>query len=245
MMTDPDRKARDQFLMEHLPLVRRTAARIHSRLPVVVDIEDLVQEGTLGLRRAMLAFKPSRKVKFTTFAPFYIRGAILDHLRGTDWVPRLVRQQARALEKASRQLRQELRRDPSEEELAEHLQLPPEDFARMKDGAHAVSQVSLSESRFTDEAGRPVTLADQHADPNAPDPLREAQRRELRDAVTRGLSRTERLVVLLYYYERLTMREIGRTLSLSESRVSQMHSEVVKGLKARLNGREHELDLQA
>ena len=242
LMTAADDAGRNQFAVAHLPLVRHTAMRIRSRLPDLVELDDLVQVGMMGLHRAMLAFNPRRHVKFTTFAPFYIRGAIFDHLRATDWVPRLVRHRTRMFEVATSHLQQKLGRSPSDQELADYLQFPPEVFAHLRKDARAVTQVSLNQTRFTDDSGRPVSQADLCPDPKAPDPVMEAQRRNLKDLITRGFECDERLILILYYYEEMTMKEIGSTLAISESRVSQMHTSIIDRLKARLREQEHELE---
>ena len=244
LMGAKDGGRRNQFAVAHLPLVRQTATRIHAKLPNMVEVDDLVQEGMLGLHRAMLAFNPKRRVQFKTFAGFYIRGAIFDHLRATDWAPRLVRHRARIIEKATHELQQQLGRNPSERELAKALKLSPKAFTRLRKEARPVFQISLSETRFTDDAGRAVSQGDLHADPRAPDPVREAQRRSLKDLITRGFDRAERLVIILYYYEEMTMQEIGATLNLSESRVSQMRTSIIARLKARMREQHQELELQ-
>jgi len=244
MMEAKDDTRRNQFAMEHLPLVRRTAVRIRARLPDLVELEDLIQVGMIGLHRAMLAFEPKRRVRFSTFAPFYIRGAIFDDLRATDWVPRLVRQRTRIVVEATRQLQQQLGRTPTDEELTQYLKLTPEDFGRLRREARPVAQISLNQTRFTDDAGRPVSQADIHPDPHAPDPVDEAQHHNLKDFITRGFDRSERLILILYYYEQMTMREIGLTLDISESRVCQIHTSIIAQLKARLREQQQEFQTQ-
>lgn len=227
-------EGRNEFLMIHLALVQHVARRLRRRLPGQVELEDLVQVGLIGLHNAMLAYDPARGVKFSTFAPFYVRGAILDHLRQVDWMPRLVRKRVTLMQKAIHGLQQRLGRNPSEQEVESYFNLPPKEYRRLFRDGRAVAQYSLSPAK-SDESSEPFPATIQ-ADHRAPDPVREAHRKLLKDALTRGLSQSERLVVVLYYYEEMTMKEIGQSLDLCESRVSQIHKSVMKRLKASLAG---------
>ena len=160
--------------------------------------------------------------------------AILDHLCATDWVPGWSASAPASSKTPPASSGQQLGRSPTDKELADHLKLSPAAFRRLHDDARPAAQVSLTETRFTDDSGRTVSQADLHADPRAPDPVREAQHRNIKEFVTRGLNRTERLVVILYYYEHMTNGEIGLALDLTEFRVSQMHTSIISQLKARL-----------
>lgn len=225
-------------LMEHyLFLVRYTAERIGTKLPDEVDVDDLMSAGIFGLSDAIDAFDLERGVKFETYCAPRIRGAILDELRNMDWVPRLVRHRAHRLEEATRSLEVELGRAPTLDELSKRLNLAPADFDKLMRDANAVSLVSLSR-KFTDtDSQRDVFEIDVLPDDESLDPVAEAQRSDLKELVTRGLSRDERLIIVLYYYEQMTMKEIGVTLDLSESRVSQMHSSILERLKNKLQSR--------
>ncbi|MBN2020529.1 MAG: FliA/WhiG family RNA polymerase sigma factor [Sedimentisphaerales bacterium] len=228
-------------LMEHYRyLVRYTAERLHSKLPEKVELDDLVSAGNFGLMDAIDAYDPSRGVKFETYCSPRIRGSILDELRSMDWVPRLVRARAHQLSRAKQSLEAYLGRRPSKEELAEELDMDIEEFARLQQDADAVGMVSLN-SQYGDEEGeKDVREIDIIRDKKSEDPTIEAQKRDLKDLLTKGLTRAERLIVVLYYYEEMTMKEIGATLDLSESRVSQMHSSILARLKAQVNSRKRE-----
>ena len=226
---------RNKLIEHYLPLVQDAADRLRAKLPNVVQIDDLVGAGVLGLMDSIASFEPGRNVKFSTYSAMRIRGAILDEIRALDWVPRLVRSRCRQLDTASKELEAELGRPPKDDELATRLNLSRATLAH--GDYRAVGMMSLSDGEGTDQAA--LTLPDE----KTPDPAREAQRRFLKQMLTRGLSRAERLVVTLYYYEEMTMKEIGQTLDLSESRVSQMHTEILKRLRV-LTGDADHVELQ-
>jgi len=229
------------LLMEHyLRIVRYTAERIYAKLPDKVELDDLISAGIFGLMDAIDAFDPERGVKFETYCTPRIRGAILDELRNMDWVPRLVRARAHQLERALQTLEAHLGRMPTEREIAEELDLDMDEFHRLQRDANAVGLVSLS-NKFSDSDGeRDIREIDVIEDQKSQNPLLEAQKRDLKNLLTKGLSRAERLIIVLYYYEEMTMKEIGATLDLSESRVSQMHSSIIARLKAQMNSRRKE-----
>jgi RNA polymerase sigma factor for flagellar operon FliA len=199
-----------------------------------VDVDDLMSAGIFGLVDAIDAFDLQRGVKFETYCAPRIRGAILDELRSMDWVPRLVRHRAAKLEDTVRRLEAELGRAPSEDEIARRLGLNKPDLEKLMRDAAAVSLVSLSQSFGDSESNREVTELDVLRDERSTDPVTEAQKADVRELVTRGLNRAERLIIVLYYYEQMTMKEIGETLDLSESRVSQMHSAIIERLRGQL-----------
>ena len=230
------------ILMEnYLHLVRYNAERIHVKLPDEVELDDLMSAGIFGLMDAINAFDLERGVKFETYCAPRIRGAILDELRAMDWVPRLVRNRAHRVEQVSRLLEAELGRPPTEPEMALRLKLPEEEFEKLIRDASAVSVVSLSRKYFETDSSRDVREIDVLEDRRSDSPVIETQKRDLKELITRGLSRAERLILILYYYEEMTMKEIGATLDLSESRVSQMHSAILKRLKEQLEVRRKEL----
>ncbi len=231
-------------LMEHyLPLVRYTADRVHSKLPDEVDVDDLMSAGVFGLVDAVNAYDPERGVKFETYCTARIRGAILDELRSMDWVPRLVRSRAHKLGEASRELEAELGRKPNEKELAKRMRLSMKEFRKLQRDAQAVGIVSLSRKWFETDSNKDLREIDVLEDKRSDNPFLTAQRRDIKDLITRGLSRAERLIVLLYYFEEMTMKEIGETLDLSESRVSQMHSAILSRLRQQLDKRQKELQV--
>ncbi len=232
------------LLMEHyLPLVKYTADRIYAKLPDKVDSDDLVSAGIFGLKDAIDAFDPHRGVKFETYCTPRIRGSILDELRSMDWVPRLVRARAHQLEKATQTLEALHGRIPSEAELADELEVDMAEFHRLQRDANAIGIVSLN-SKFNDSDGdKDVREIDIIEDQKSTNPVFEVQKRDLKNLLTKGLTRAEKLIIILYYYEEMTMKEIGATLDLSESRVSQMHSSIIARLKAQLNSRKKEFSV--
>ena len=233
------------LLMEHYrPLVKYTAERLRSKLPDKVELDDLISAGIFGLMDAIDAFDPTRGVKFETYCSPRVRGAILDELRSMDWVPRLVRARAHQLTKAVHSLETHLGRKPTEKETAEELNMNVEEFSRLQHDANAVGLVSLDTKYSEGEGEKDIREIDVIKDQRSEDPLTEAQKRDLKSLLTKGLTRAERLIIVLYYYEEMTMKEIGATLDLSESRVSQMHSSIVARLKAQMNTRKKEFAVE-
>ena len=231
-------------LMEHYrPLVQYAAVRLHSKLPDKVEVDDLVSAGIFGLMDAIDAFDPGRGVKFETYCSPRIRGSILDELRSMDWVPRLVRARAHQLTKATQDLEVHLGRRPTEKETAEKLHLGKVEFERLRKDANAVGLTSLTNNYNEGDSDKDIREIDVIQDQRSENPLVEAQKRDLKNLLTKGLTRAERLIIVLYYYEEMTMKEIGATLDLSESRVSQMHSSIVQRLKAQLNTRKKEFSI--
>ncbi len=233
---------RNRLLEHYLPLVKYNAERIHTKLPDEVDVEDLMSAGIFGLMDAIDAFDMERGVKFETYCAPRIRGAILDELRSMDWVPRLVRSRSSQVDQARKSLEMELGRAPTDDELARKMNVSRDEFTKIRKDAGAVGVVSLSRKWFETDSNKDVREIDVLEDPKQVNPLSAVQRRDLKDLITKGLSRAERLIVILYYYEEMTMKEIGVTLDLSESRVSQMHSSILARLKAQLQHRSKDLE---
>jgi RNA polymerase sigma factor for flagellar operon FliA len=231
---------RNRLIELYLPLVKYNGERIWSRLPDGVELDDLVSAGTFGLMDAIDAFDMSRGVKFETYCVPRIRGAMLDELRTMDWVPRLVRSKASKLNEAIKQLEARLGRSPADAEVAEHMGLSREEFEKLLVEANAVSLVSLNKKWCETDSSKEVHEIDILEDKKGEDPTRRIQKADLMRLVTKGLNRNERLIIILYYYEELTMKEIGATLDLSESRVSQMHSAIVERLQGQLGRRKPE-----
>ena len=232
---------RNGLMERYLPLVKYNAERIHAKLPDEVDVEDLMSAGIFGLMDAIDAFDLDRGVKFETYCAPRIRGAILDELRSMDWVPRLVRSRSSQIDGARKALEMKLGRTPTDEELCTKLGVDNEEFSKIKKDAGAVGVVSLSRKWFETDSNKDVREIDVLQDARQVNPFSTVQKRDLKDMITKGLSRAERLIVILYYYEEMTMKEIGVTLDLSESRVSQMHSSILARLKAQLQHRSKEL----
>jgi RNA polymerase sigma factor for flagellar operon FliA len=238
----PTEDLRNYFVEKYVHLVRYNADRIYARLPDEVDIEDLMSAGMFGLMDAIDGFDLDRGVKFETYCATRIRGAMLDELRSMDWVPRLVRHRTSKVEHARDSLMMELGRQPTEAEISKRLGVDQEEVKKiLKDGS-AVSVSSLNRHRYQSDGSREVAEIDVIEDDRQSNPLGEIQRGDLKHLLTKGLSRAERLIVVLYYYEEMTMKEIGATLDLSESRVSQMHSSILQRLKAQMQHREREFE---
>ncbi|MEL7472456.1 MAG: FliA/WhiG family RNA polymerase sigma factor [Planctomycetota bacterium] len=242
---EPTKRLRNYFMEKYIHLVRYNAERIHTKLPDEVDIEDLMSAGLFGLMDAIDAFDLERGVKFETYCASRIKGAILDELRSMDWVPRLVRYRTARLEEAKQKFLMDHGRLPTDEEVANELNLEGEEFDKYKRDGSPVGTISITRKAFNSDGSKDVREIDLIKDGSQKNPLREAQRRDLKGVLTKGLSRAERLIVVLYYYEEMTMKEIGATLNLSESRVSQMHSSILARLKAQFQHKMREIQTSA
>jgi RNA polymerase sigma factor FliA len=231
---------RNRLVEQYLPLVKYNGERIWARLPEGVELDDLVSAGVFGLMDAIDAFDLTRGVKFETYCVPRIRGAMLDELRTMDWVPRLVRSKASKLNEAMKTLEARLGRSPSEVEMAGYMQISVEELEKMMLEANAVNLISLNKKWYETDSYKDVREIDILEDKRGEDPTRRIQKTDLMRLVTKGLNRNERLIIILYYYEELTMKEIGATLDLSESRVSQMHSSIVQRLQSQLGRRRPE-----
>ncbi|HVA48430.1 MAG TPA: FliA/WhiG family RNA polymerase sigma factor [Pirellulales bacterium] len=238
---DPsNQELRNRLVEMYLPLVKYNGERIWSRLPEGVELDDLVSAGVFGLMDAIDAFDLSRGVKFETYCVPRIRGAMLDELRTMDWVPRLVRSKASKLNEAIKTLETKMGRQPTETELAAQLEISVPELEKMILDANAVGLISLNKKWYETDSYKDVREIDILEDKKGEDPTRRIQKTDLMRLVTKGLNRNERLIIILYYYEELTMKEIGATLDLSESRVSQMHSSIVQRLQTQLERRRPE-----
>jgi RNA polymerase sigma factor FliA len=227
---------RDLMLMEHLPTVRYLARRIHERLPQHVELDDLVSAGVVGLIDAFSKFDHTKKVQFKSYAQFRIRGAILDSLRTLDWSPRELRRKGRAVEEAIRAVTQRLGRAPSEQEISREMELSLTEYQALLGDLKGLEIGSLHMERSEDSGDEELVYI-----PGSPeeDPLfrclKGEMKQRLADAIDE-LPEKERMVLTLYYYEELTMKEIGLTLGVVESRVSQIHSSAVLRLRTALAG---------
>ena len=227
---------RDRLLIEHLPTVRYLARRIHERLPQHVELDDLVSAGVVGLIDAFSKFDHSKKVQFKSYAQFRIRGAILDSLRILDWSPRELRRKGRAVQDAIQTVTQTLRRTPTEPEIAKEMNLGLNEYQILLGNLKGLEIGSLNIEHTEDSAEDELAYV---AGSPEEDPLFRCLQGEMRqcliDAIE-DLPEKERMVLTLYYYEELTMREIGLTLGVVESRVSQIHSSAVVRLRTTLQG---------
>jgi RNA polymerase sigma factor for flagellar operon FliA len=232
-----DLDRRNELIVEYLPLVKFIANRIASRLPSHVEVDDLINSGIIGLIDALKKFDASLKIKFKTYAEFRIKGAILDELRALDWVPRSTRQKASRLERAYSELEQRLGRSASDAEMMGHLGIRVEDFDQLLREARGVALISLDELRTDGDENFERNLLEYLADPEHLTPSESLNLDQIYriDAYTIDqLPEKERLVISLYYYEELTMKEIGEIMSITESRVSQIHTKAILRLRGRL-----------
>jgi RNA polymerase sigma factor FliA len=232
------RDARERLILNYAPLVKFVAGRVGASLPPSVDHNDLVSYGILGLIDAIERFDVTRDVKFETYAIPRIRGAMLDELRALDWVPRSVRAKGRELERAMSKLQASLRRDPTEEELAEELGLELTELRDRLDSTVAMSIVALEDLlTVSTEDGDRVSLLDTLPDLGVEMPGADIEANEMRAALRRaieGLGDRDRKVIILYYLEGFTLSRIGEILGVTESRVSQIHSKAIVALRARM-----------
>ena len=235
-----DKQLRNTLMERYFPLVKYNGERIWQRLPDGVELDDLISAGVFGLMDAIDAFDLERGVKFETYCVPRIRGAMLDELRTMDWVPRLVRSKASKVANATKRLETKMGRAPTVAELAEELELSVKETEKMMSDANAVGLISLNKKWYETDSYKDVREIDILEDKKGEDPTRRVQKNDLMRLVTKGLNRNERLIIILYYYEELTMKEIGMTLDLSESRVSQMHSSIVQRLQKQLGKRRTE-----
>jgi RNA polymerase sigma factor for flagellar operon FliA len=237
---DRDEKARERLVLAYAPLVKYVAGRMSSGLPSHVEESDLISYGLLGLISAIERFEPEREIKFETFAITRIKGSIIDELRSLDWVPRSVRTKAREIERMNAKLEHQLHRAPTDKEMAAGLEVTVEEFQESLVRISNSSVVALDELwTVSDSSGDQVSLLDTIQDPQAADPATEMDTTEMKDRLADAIARLperEKLVVALYYYENLTLREIGEVLGVTESRVSQLHTKAVLRLKSRLQG---------
>ena len=234
----PDPHLRERLILTYAPLVKYVAGRLGTGLPAHVEEGDLVSYGLLGLMNAIERYDPGRDIKFETYAISRIKGAIIDELRSMDWVPRSVRSRAREIERAIAELENRYHRPPTDEEIAGAIGITEEEFQ------DNLTQIARSSVAALDElwtigssGGDTVSLIDTLQDPNADDPSLEMTRTEVRESLATAISKLperERTVITLYYYEELTLREIGEVLGVTESRVSQLHSKAVLRLRSKL-----------
>ncbi|MDQ6914235.1 MAG: RNA polymerase sigma factor WhiG [Actinomycetota bacterium] len=241
-----DEKARERLVVAYSPLVKYVAGRMASGLPAHVEEADLISYGLIGLISAIERFELEREIKFETYAIPRIRGAIIDELRALDWVPRSVRAKARQIERANVKLEHKFQRPPTDEEMAAEMEMEPEAFQETLIQISNSTIAALDELwTVSDSSGDQISLLDTIQDPAAPDPAKAADATDLKDRVADAIARLperEKLVIALYYYENLTLREIGEVLGVTESRVSQLHTKAVLRLRSHLSEEELSLD---
>ncbi len=227
---------KERIVLEHTALIRYIVNRIAVRLPSHIDLDDLHNTGVIGLMDAIDKYDPDKNCKFKTYAEFRIKGAILDQLRSLNWVPRSIRQKSRRLEQAYSEVEQRLGRSATENEIADSLGLQLPEFHFLLNQVRGISMVNLDELRSGGDMDQPM-YGDIFEDVKAENPFASLKTRELRHAVAEcigSLPEKERLVISLYYFEDLNMKDIGNVLGITESRVCQIHTKAVARLRAKL-----------
>jgi RNA polymerase sigma factor FliA len=241
-----DQRARERLVVAYSPLVKYVAGRMGSGLPAHVEEADLISYGLVGLISAIERYEPEREIKFETYAIPRIRGAIIDELRALDWVPRSVRARAREIERANVKLEHKFQRAPTDEEIAAELHIKLSEFQESLIQISNSTIAALDELwTVSDSSGDQVSLLDTIQDPTSPDPAKVMDATDLKDRVADAIARLperEKLVIALYYYENLTLREIGEVLGVTESRISQLHTKAVLRLRSRMQ--EDDLDAE-
>jgi RNA polymerase sigma factor for flagellar operon FliA len=231
-----DGRLRDQLITDYAPLIRFVAQRIAARLPSNIDIDDLISAGVIGLMDAIEKYDPTRDNKFKTYAEFRIRGAILDELRSQDWVPRSVRDKAKKIERAFSELEQKLGRTASTKELSDSLGITLDEYYEMVSKVKAVTMLSIDELVGPGQNDK-KSLLDSLENSKSANPFSQLKNKGVRDVLTKHigeLPEKQQLVLSLYYFEELNLKEIGKILEVTESRVSQLHTQAVEKLKQKL-----------
>ena len=227
----------EEVIKRYSPMIKYVANRIAMRLPPHIEVDDLISVGVLGLMDAITKYDSSRGAKFKTYAEFRVRGAILDELRSLDWVPRSIRQKASQVDKVVQGLQAKLRRQPEDEEVAKEMGLSLDQSHETLNETKSIPIFSLEDLGIAKESGDQQSLLDCLAGKADADPQTQVRLVELKEIIAKAidaLPEKERLMVSLYYYEELTMKEIGAVLDITESRVSQIHSKAVYRLRTKL-----------
>jgi len=231
-----DKRTKEKLILEYAPLIKFIAQKIAVRLPSNIEFDDLVSSGVIGLMDAIDKYDPSRDNKFKTYAEFRIRGAILDELRAQDWVPRSVREKAKQLEKAHARLEQQLGRMPTEDEITSELRISKDEYYDLLNQVKSVSILSLDEAGSFNSSDRKSILSLLESC-KIPSPITQLNLKAVKEVVTKAiesLPEKQRLVLSLYYYEDLNLKEIGDVLDVTESRVSQLHTQAILWLRRKL-----------
>jgi RNA polymerase sigma factor for flagellar operon FliA len=232
------REKRQELILKYMPLIRYVAERLSARLPAHISHDDLISAGVIGLMDAIEKFDLSKNIQFKTYAEFRIRGAILDELRNLDWIPRSVRKKTSEIEQAYKHLEKQLGRPAEDEEVAQALGLDMDDFYKLLEKTRSVTFLDIDIIRRRLPNSNEDDLFDLIADDNAADPFEQLKLTDLKYLVISAiedLPEKERLVLSLYYYEDLTMKEIGEIMGYTESRISQLHTKAILRMRAHLN----------
>jgi len=232
-----DPSIRDAFIRQYAPLVKYVAGKVAASMPNTVEFEDLVGFGVFGLLDAIEKFDPDKNVKFKTYAVTRIRGAIFDELRSIDWVPRSVRQKTKEIEDAVVNLEAKLGRPASDQEIASSLGVTEDDFMKTMLKISSTSVLSLNDVWYSGDEADKISIGESIESPSSMNPDATVEREEVKRVIVQALSELpemEKKVLVLYYYEDLTLKEIGQVLDVTESRVSQLHTKAILRLRAKL-----------
>lgn len=232
-----DVRIRDEIVKQYAPLVKYVAGKVSANLPSSVEYDDLVGYGIFGLFDAIEKFDPQKQVKFKTYAVTRIRGAMYDHLREMDWVPRSVRQKAKEVEQAVMMLEAKLGRPASDSEIASSIGMPDDEFSRLMGRISSTAILSLNDIWNTGGDSEKMCIGESIESPRGFSPDFSVEKEEVRRVIVQAINELpekEKKVLVLYYYENLTLREIGQILEVTESRISQLHTKAIIRLKAKL-----------
>ena len=236
-----DLSAKEVLVLNYLPLVHLITRRVASSLPSFVDREDLESAGTLGLLNAIERYDPDRGISFESYAKLRIHGMIIDELRAIDWMPRSLRRKVKKVGKAHDRLEHKLGRRVTDQDIAEELHIPVKDIHLLSAESEKAVQVSLEDCVVRDKNGKALCLLDKIEDNSTPNPVEKLEEEEMHVMIQNeieSLSKDERLIIILYYYERMTLKEIGYIMNLSESRISQIHSKILSKFRNSFDARE-------
>jgi RNA polymerase sigma factor for flagellar operon FliA len=236
--------SRDELILEHVPLIKYHAYRLACQLPPSVELNDLINAGALGLMDAAGKFDPSRGVQFKTYADVRIRGAMIDSLRALDWAPQSLRKRGKKLQETAERLQQQLGREAGEQEICGELEIGLDEFHQLNQSLHTFAMSSPGDSDGSDDHH----FLDTYPDSTSDGPYVQFQKQELKAVITEAVDRLgpkERLVVSLYYFDELTMKEIAAVLGVNESRVSQIHTKAVTQLRRKLKSSGYNPSLQS
>jgi len=229
---NPTVQLRNRLIERYISIVYHRAERVWSRLPEGIELDDLIQVGTCGLMDAISSFDPSRGIRFEAFCLPRIQGAMQDELRAMDWAPRAVRSKSSKLNEAYKTLEQQYGRKPTDQEVADAMGITGEALHQVYAETHSINVTSLDKTwSDRNDGSKDLREIDMVPDRRSEDPTERLAKIDMIRTFTKGLNKTERMIVIMYYYEELTMREIGAALEISESRVSQMHSAIVERMK--------------
>ena len=228
---NPTDQLRNRLIERYISIVYCRAERFWSKLPEGIELDDLIQVGTCGLMDAISSFDPNRGIRFEAFCLPRIQGAMQDELRAMDWTPRGIRSKSSKLNETHKRLEQQYGRKPTDQELADALGISGDELHQIYAETHRINITSLDRTFSERDGSKDMREIDMVADRRSEDPTERLAKIDLIRTFTKGLNKTERMIVIMYYYEELTMREIGAALDISESRVSQMHSAIVERMK--------------